>query len=117
MTVLYEGQERTMQQMGRFLEEPDRNVREKTWLLAESPRQKDKDTLNQVYDQLITLRQRIAENAGFDNYRDYIFRKKERFDYTPEDCYRYHEAVEEHSIPLIHQLDKERTQRLTDKHL
>src|SRR5881409_3189469 len=96
MTVLYEGQERTMQQMGRFLEEPDRGVREKTWLLSESRRQKDRDTLNHVYDQLIALRQRIAENAGFDNYRDYIFRKKERFDYTPEDCFRYHEAVEEH---------------------
>ena len=112
MTVLYEGHERTMQQMGRFLEEPDRSVREKTWLLAESRRQKDKDTLNQIYDQLIALRQRIAENAGFDNYRDYIFRKKERFDYTPEDCFRYHEAVEEHIVPLIHELDKERSQGL-----
>ncbi len=108
MTVLYEGQERTMQQMGRFLEEPDRIVREKTWQLSESRRQKDRDTLNHVYDQLISLRQRIAKNAGFDNYRDYIFRKKERFDYTPEDCFRYHEAVEQHIVPLIHELDKER---------
>src|SRR6266567_4205099 len=108
MTVLYEGQERTMQQMGRFLEEPDRIVREKTWQLAESRRQKDRDTLNHVYDQLISLRQRIAKNAGFDNYRDYIFRKKERFDYTPEDCFHYHEAVEQHIVPLIYELDKER---------
>jgi len=112
MTVLYEGQERTMQQMGRFLEEPDRTVRQKTWLLAESRRQKDRDALNQIYDQLIALRQRIAENAGFDNYRDYIFRKKERFDYTPEDCFRYHEAVEQHIVPLIHELDKERKKGL-----
>ena len=108
MTVLYESQERTMQQMGRFLEEPDRSVREKTWLLAETRRQNDKDTLNQIYDRLIALRQKIAKNAGFDNYRDYIFRKKERFDYTPEDCFLYHKAVEEHIVPLIHALDKER---------
>jgi oligoendopeptidase F len=112
MTVLYEGQERTMQQMGRFLEEPDRNVREKTWLLAESRRQKDKDTLNQIYDQLIALREKIAKNASFDNYRDYIFRKKERFDYTPADCFSYHEAVEKHIVPLIHELDKERSNGL-----
>jgi len=112
MTVIYDGQERTMQQMGRFLEEPDRNIREKTWLLSESRRQKDRDTLNQVYDQLIALRQRIAENAGFDNYRDYIFRKKERFDYTPEDCFHYHEAVEKYIVPLIHELDRERSQGL-----
>jgi len=108
MTVLYDGQEKTMQQMGRFLEEPDRSIREKTWLLAESRRQKDRDALDQIYDQLITLRQRIAKNAGFDNYRDYIFRKKERFDYTPEDCFHYHEAVEQYMVPLIHERDKER---------
>src|SRR6267378_5023078 len=112
MTVLYEGQERTMQQMSRFLEEPDRSIREKTWLLSESRRQKDRDTLDQIYDQLIALRQRIAENAGFDNYRDYIFRKKERFDYTPEDCFHYHEAVEKYIVPLMQELDKERSQGL-----
>jgi oligoendopeptidase F len=112
MTVLYEGQERTMQQMGRFLEEPDQSIREKTWLLSESRRQKDRDTLNHVYDQLIALRQRIAENAGFDNYRDYIFRKRERFDYTAEDCFHYHEAVEQHIVPLIRELDKERKKGL-----
>jgi len=110
MTVLYDGQERTMQQMGRFLEEPDRTIRERTWLLSESRRQKDRDTLNQIYDQLIALRQKIASNAGFDNYRDYSFRKKERFDYTPEDCFRYHEAVEKYIVPLIHELDRERSE-------
>jgi oligoendopeptidase F len=113
MTVLYEGQERTMQQMGRFLEEPDRTIREKTWLLSESRRQKDRDSLDQIFDQLIALRGKIAENAGFGNYRDYIFRKKERFDYTPEDCFRYHKAVEKFIVPLIRQLDRERSSGLT----
>jgi oligoendopeptidase F len=112
MTVLYDGQERTMQQMGRYLEETDRNVREKTWLLAEQRRAKDRDTLDQIYDQLISLRQKIAENAGFNNYRDYVFRKKERFDYTPEDCFKYHEAVDKYIVPLMHELDKERSQGL-----
>src|SRR5437899_8268185 len=48
MTVLYDGQERTMQEMGRFLEEPDRNVREKTWLLSELARESDQGTVNQL---------------------------------------------------------------------
>ena len=112
MTVQYDGQEKTMQQMARYLEEPDRTVREKTWLLTEQRRAVDRDTLDEIYDQLIALRQKIAKNAGFDNYRDYIFRKKERFDYTPEDCFRYHEAVEKYIVPLMHELDKERSQGL-----
>ena len=36
--------------------------------------------------QLLKLREQIAHNAGFDNYRDYAFRRLGRFDYTPEDC-------------------------------
>lgn len=112
MTVNYDGQERTMQQIARYLEETDRSIREKTWLLAEQRRARDRDTLDEIYDKLITLRQKIAKNAGFDNYRDYIFRKKERFDYTPEDCIRYHEAVEKFIVPLMHELDKERKEGL-----
>src|SRR6266705_28577 len=87
--------------------------RERTWLLSESRRQKDRDTLNHVYDQLIALRQRIAENAGFDNYRDYIFRKKERFDYTAEDCFSSPAAAEHYVVPLMHELDPERSRGLT----
>src|SRR5207245_8196221 len=74
--------------------------------------QKDRDTLNQVYDQLIALRNRIEENDGFYNYTDYILRKKERFDYTPEDCFSYHEAVEKYIVPLMHELDRERSRGL-----
>ena len=109
MMVQYDGQERTMQQMARYLEETDRNVREKTWLLTEQRRAKDRVSLDEIYDQLIALRQKVAKNAGFDNYRDYIFRKKERFDYTPEDCFSYHEAVEKFIVPLMYELDKERS--------
>lgn len=112
MTVFYDSSEKTMQQMARYLEETDRSVREKTWLLSEERRLKDRDALEGLYDGLIVLRGRIAKNAGFDNYRDYVFRKLSRFDYTPEDCLRYHEAVEKHIVPLIREIDEERRDKL-----
>ena len=112
MTAFYDGQERTMQQLARYLEEPDRKVREETWLLGENRRQKDREALDELFDQLLATRQKVAENAGFDNYRDYIFRKKERFDYTPKDCFNYHEAVEEYVVPLLRELDRQREDKL-----
>src|SRR5713101_136845 len=105
MTATYQGQEKTMQQMARYLEEPDRKVREETWLIAETRRQKDREALDQLYDELLGIRKKIAENAGFENYRDYMFRKKERFDYSPQDCFNFHQAVEEHIVPLLHEFD------------
>lgn len=117
MTVVYDGQERTMQQMAKYLEEPKRHVRQETWQLSQERRLKDRDTIDEIYDELIQLRDKIARNAGFENYRDFGFRKRERFDYTPEDCFRFHQGVEEHIVPLARSLDRDRHNDLAVKPL
>ena len=48
-----------------------------------------------IFDQMLVSRQQVGRNAGFANYRDFVHREKNRFDYTPDDCMRFHEAVEE----------------------
>jgi oligoendopeptidase F len=107
-TVSFDGREQTLQQMAKYLEEPDRDLRRSAWEKIEERRLKDRERLNELYDQLIELRQKIARNAGFENYRDYAFRARGRFDYTPEDCFRYHEAVEKYIVPLMRDLQRER---------
>lgn len=111
-TVHFDDREQTLQQMAKYLEEPDRSTRQSAFEKIEERRLKDRETLNELYDQLIELRQRIAHNAGFANYRDYVFKAFERFDYTPQDCFRYHEAVEKHIVPLMRELQKRRQREL-----
>jgi len=111
-TVNYDGQERTLQQMAQYQENVNRNLRFETWRLSEQRRLKDREIMDQIYDELISLRQRIAKNAGFDNYRDYAFRRRERFDYSPQDCFQFHQAVEEHVVPLVRRSQEERRERL-----
>lgn len=108
MTVQFQGQEQTLQQMARYLEEPDRAVRREAWELSEERRLKDREELEEIYEELLALRERIARNAGFSNYRDYAFRRRERFDYTPEDCLRFHRAVEEQVVPLLREIQRRR---------
>lgn len=117
MTVFYDGRERTMQQMALYLDQPEREVREKAWILVQERRLSDRESINELFEETITVRQGIARNAGFQNYRDYAFRSKERFDYTPEDCFRFHQAVEQHIVPLSRALDKERERKLRVKPL
>ncbi len=112
MTVEYDGKEQTLQQMARYLEEPDRRVRREAWELVAERRLQDREKIDEIYDELLALRQRIAENAGFSNYRDYAFRKRERFDYTPQDCERYHEAVERYVVPLYRELQRRRQREM-----
>jgi oligoendopeptidase F len=112
LTVNFRGEEKTLTQMGRYLEEPDRALREETWRLVADRRCREAATLDQQFDELTALRSRIATNAGFSNYRDYMFRAKGRFDYTPADCERFHDAVEKEVTPLLRALQAERKQKL-----
>lgn len=111
-TVNFEGREQTLPQMAKYLEEPDRTTRQDAWESSEKRRLQDREQLNPLYDELIGIRQEIAKNAGFANYRDYIFRARERFDYTPKDCFQYHQAVEKYIVPLMRELQRERQERL-----
>jgi oligoendopeptidase F len=112
MTVEFEGRTQTLQQMAKYLEEPDRRTREKAWELISERRLKDKDELESIFEELLSLRQKRAENAGFENFRDFAFRERERFDYGPKECEAFHKGVEEAVVPLLRQLHKERAKRL-----
>lgn len=101
MTVTINGKEYTLQQAAKFLENPDRAVREDAYRKIQERRLQDKDALNDLFNQLLVKRNEIAKNAGFGNYIDYRFKELGRFDYTKEDCFAFHAAVKEHVLPLI----------------
>ena len=101
MTVTVKGQEYTLQQAAKFLEDHDRKLREEVYRKINERRLQDRSELNNLYNTLIEKRDRIAKNAGFDNFRDYKFKELGRFDYTKEDCFQFHEAVKQHVLPLV----------------
>jgi len=111
-TVNFRGEEKTLVQMGRFLEEPDRALREEAWTLVAKRRLQDVDKCEEIMDELIKLRHQIAKNAGFNNYLEYIFRQKGRFDYTPADCVKFHDAIESEIMPAVREIQNERRQKL-----
>lgn len=101
MTVEINGKEYTLQQASKFLESPDRSLRELAYKKINERRMADKEALHELYSSLIEKRTRVAKNAGFANYRDYKFIEMGRFDYTKEDCFQFHEAVKQHVLPLV----------------
>ena len=112
MTVEFDGATRTMPQMGRFLEENDRAVREKAWRAMNERRLQDRDAIDEIYDTMLALRHQIALNAGFPNFRDFQHRRFKRFDYSPADCMKMHDAIEAHLVPIQRRLDAERARDL-----
>ncbi|MEO6405587.1 MAG: M3 family oligoendopeptidase [Ferruginibacter sp.] len=112
MMIEVNGKEFTLQQAGKFLENPDRNVREEVYRKIQERRQQDKQALNDLFDKLIKLRNQESLNAGFDNYRDYRFKELGRFDYTKEDCFKFHEAVKLHVLPLVNEIYERKKKKL-----
>ena len=112
MTVTVDDKEYTLQQAAKFLESHNRSKREEVYRKIQERRLQDTDTLTNLYNQLIAKRNQEALNAGFKNYRDYRFKELGRFDYTAEDCYKFHDAVKQHVLPLVNEIYKKKKEKL-----
>jgi oligoendopeptidase F len=112
MTVNVDGKEMTLQQAAVLLMSTDRKKREEVYRNITARRLKDKDALDELFTKLVKLRHQVAVNAGFSNFRDYMFKALGRFDYTKEDCFRFHEAIEHEVVPLLNDFARERKHNL-----
>ncbi len=108
MTVEFDGQTLTLQQLSRYLEEPDRAKREGAWRISAERRLEDREKFDELFDQMLGLRRQMAANAGLANYRDYMWKAMDRFDYTPKHCHDFADAVERVCMPVIEKMDGRR---------
>lgn len=112
MTIEVNGQIYTLQQAAKFLEDPNRELREEVYRKINERRKQDQQALDELFSKLVEKRQQIAVNAGFENYRDYKFKELGRFDYSKEDCFQFHEAVKQHILPLVNKIYEKKKQKL-----
>ncbi|MFM1744593.1 MAG: hypothetical protein RLZZ630_530 [Bacteroidota bacterium] len=105
MSVNLDGKELTLQQAAGLLEQDDPTRREEIYRLISERRLQDRAKLDTLMDDLVVRRNDIALNAGFEDYRDYMFASLGRFDYTPADCFRFHQSVERFIVPLTEAID------------
>ncbi len=112
MMVEIDGKELTLQQAGVYLMSTDRAKREEVYYKITERRLKDKEALDELFTKLIALRHNVSLNAGFENFRDYMFKALGRFDYTPQDCFDFHDSIEHEVVPILNQFSSERKNAL-----
>ena len=112
MSIEVDGETVTMQKAAQFLKDTNREKREEVYPKISERRLEDKEKLDVLFDELIALRQEIAKNAGYRNYRDYMFDALGRFDYTATDCYSFHTAIEQEIVPIITSFEEKRKEKL-----
>ena len=112
MMVEIEGKELTLQQASVLLMSTDRNRREAVYHKITSRRLQDKQTLDDLFTKLISLRHQVSVNADFKDFRDYMFKAMGRFDYTPKDCFDFHESIQSEVVPILNALALDRKKKL-----
>lgn len=112
MTVEVDGNEITLQQASNYLKQPDREKRKEVFEKIAERRLRDKEALDDLFDDLLRLRHQIAINAGFENFRDYMFAALGRFDYSKEDCFSFHDSIASELVPLVNQMHERRKSQL-----
>jgi len=112
MSIEVNGEQITMQQAQQILKDTNREKREEIFHKIQQRRFQDEKALDDLFDELIILRQKIAKNANFKNYRDYMFSAMGRFDYTATDCYSFHDAIAQEIVPIISLFEEKRKKKL-----
>ncbi len=112
MMVEVEGKEMTLQQAAVILLSTDRAKRELVYNKIAERRLQDKQTLDDLFTKLVTLRHQVSQNAGFSNFRDYMFKALGRFDYTPGDCFNFQDAIQQEVVPILNEMTRDRKNKL-----
>jgi len=116
-TVEWEGEEKTLTQMKVMLMDSDREKREKVWRAIYERQLEDREALNALWQKMLKLRLQVAENADKDNFRDYMWIARDRFDYTPEDDLHFLSSIEEVVVPAMLRLMEKRKKAMGLKSL
>lgn len=102
-SVLWQGEAKPYPFVRAQLDNSDRAIRETAWRALAKSRSQVKPEVNQLMNELVQVRHQMAVNAGFANYRDYMFKVKNR-EYSIADCEDFHACVERHIVPAWNRL-------------
>ena len=111
-TVEWQGKEITTTQLLPVYLSLDRMEREKAWHLEMQRKLADRRRLNEHWTRMLELRDQVARNAGFTDYRAYKWRELFRFYYKHDDCIHFHKAIEQVVVPAAMRIYEKRRKQL-----
>jgi len=111
-TIEWEGKEVTVTQLRPVLLQTDRAKREKAWRLTAERQLRDRAALNELWRKLLKLRLAMAANAGYPDYRAFRWQEMHRFDYTPENCRQFQQAIEQAVVPAATRISARRAKQM-----
>lgn len=110
--ILFEGEEHNLPGLGTFLQSTDRELRKKAHEAKYSFFTEQEGKLDEIYDNLVKVRTRIAQKLGYSNYVELGYARMLRSDYNPEMVSNFRRQVEEQIVPVATELRERQRRRL-----
>lgn len=110
--IMFEGEERNLSQLGPFQLSTDRNMRKKANEAKYSFMSENEQKLDEIYDGLVKVRQRIAEKLGYKNFVELGYARMLRADYNAEMVANFRKQVEQYIVPVATKLREKQRIRL-----
>ncbi len=109
--IPFRGGEYNLPQMGKFLQDRDRETRKEASHAFYSFLSEHADELEEIYDKLVHVRDKMAKKLGYENYIPLAYLRMSRFDYNKEDVQSYREQINEAVTPLAGKILKAQFKR------
>ena len=110
--IPFKGETYNLPQMGKFLVDSDREVRKEASKAYYDYLQTRVDELEDIYDQLVKVRDTMAKKLGYKNYVELAYVRMSRFDYDAKLVEGYRNQIHDVVTPLVNKLKKAQFKRL-----
>lgn len=110
--IVFEGEERTLAQLQPFVESQDRDVRKRANEARANFFKEHEEKFDEIYDQLVKVRTRIADKLGFANFIELGYARLGRTDYDKDMVAKFRDQVREHIVPLASKLRERQRERI-----
>ena len=108
----FNGEKLTLSGLGKYLLAENREVREAAAKAKYHFFEQHEKQLDQLYDQLVKVRTRIATKLGFSNFVELGYIRLQRLDYNPQMVQKFREQILAEIVPVATELYERQQERL-----
>ena len=110
--IEFRGEEQNFYGLLKFMESTDRDTRREAFTAWAELYSRIAPELDAIYDELVQLRQGMAQKLGFASYTEMTYLQSERYDYNAEDVARFRRQVKEIITPVVAKLREQQAKNL-----
>ena len=115
--IEFEGKNYNLAGLGPFHSDQDRDVRKRSYEARFNWFSENADALDQIYDNLVKLRHKIAVTLGYENFIELGYMRMGRSDYGPNEVANFRKQIVDHVVPIVKKLQDKKKDILGLDHL